>query len=176
MQLRADIQLQTAIRALTEVVAPALDTSNALAVEQLQIVIGMLHLMAVRLPLQVRYDCDELTRLLELSAALTSAIDQDGRAQILAPLMAASSKGAAVLTRAQADPADILQAIRDLRTRTGALITAVYRDGSDAARGRVTTLVLAHADQQLLRERAWFAPMGWESQPEGLPAIADLLK
>ncbi len=54
MQLREDLQLQTAIRALTEVVTPAVDTSNALAVEQLQVVIGMLHLMAARLPLRFR--------------------------------------------------------------------------------------------------------------------------
>ena len=90
--------------------------------------------------------------------------------------MHASTDGAAVLARAQADPAELLQAIRALRTLSGALVTAVYRDGSDAARARITDLVLAHADQQLLRERAWVAPQGWEIQTEGLPALADLLR
>ena len=176
MQLRADIQLQTAIRALTEVVAPALDAGNALAVEQLQIVIGMLHLMATRLPLQFRYDCDELARLLEFCRALTADIDDDAHGEAICTLGGASTEGAAILARAQADPAEILRAIRDLRTFSGALITAVYRDGSDAARTRITDLALAHADQQLLRERAWVAPQGWETQPEELPAITDLLK
>ena len=87
MQLRADIQLQTAIRALTEVVAPAVDAGNALAVEQLQVVIGMLHLMAVRLPLQVRYDCDELARLLELSKALSAELDDDGHQGTISALV-----------------------------------------------------------------------------------------
>lgn len=176
MQLRADIQLQTAIRALTEVVAPAVDAGNALAVEQLQVVIGMLHLMAVRLPLQVRYDCDELARLLELSKALNAELDDDGHQGAISALAGASSAGAAILARAQADPSELLQAIRDLRSLSGALVTAVYRDGNTAARTRITTLVLTHADQQLLRERAWVAPQGWETQPERLPAIADLLK
>ena len=167
MQLREDLQLQTAIRALTEVVTPAVDTSNALAVEQLQVVIGMLHLMAARLPLRFRYDCDELTRLLELCTALGAQEDS--------ALAQASAAGSEVLARAQADPAEVLQSIRELRSLSGALITAVYRDGDDAARSRVSQLVLAHADQQLLRERAWVAPQGWEIQPERLASIEDLL-
>ena len=176
MQLRADIQLQTAIRALSEVVAPAVDASNALAVEQLQIVIGMLHLMAARLPLQARFDCDELSRLLEFSTALIAALDGGGYTDVITTLRCATGEGAGLLALAQADPADILRVIRELRTHTGTLITTAYRDGSDAERARITTLTLAHADAQLLRERSWVVPMGWERQPEDLPAIEDLLK
>lgn len=176
MQLRADIQLQTAIRALTEVVAPALDSKNAMAVEQLQIVIGLLHLMAAQLPLQARYDRDELTRLLALGFALVAAVDSAAYAPVIASLTAAITSGDAALTRRESDALATLPAIRDLRTHVGALVTAVYHDGQDAERARVMTLVLAHADAQLLRERAWLAPMGWESQPENLPGIGDLLK
>jgi hypothetical protein len=176
MQLRADLQLQTAIRALSEVVAPALDPDNGMASEQLQLVIGMLHLMAAQLPLQARYDRDELSRLLEFSYALSAAVDVDGHSQIITTLMAANVAASVLLSQVTADPADILPAIRALRTHTGALITAVYRDSSDTARSRITALVLAHAEQQLLRERAWLAPMGWESRPADVPAIIDLLK
>lgn len=176
MQLRADIQLQTAIRALSEVVAPALGSDNALATEQLQLVIGMLHLLATQLPLQSRYDRDELTRLLEFSADLTATVEPDGHAHIITTLAAASVAGVALLTSVAADAADIQQAIRDLSTYTGALITAVYADGNETERRCITPLVLAHADAQLLRERAWLLPMGWETQPEALPLIADLLK
>ena len=154
MQLRPDIQLQTAIRALTEVVAPALDPDNELATEQLQLVIGMLHLMAARLPLQARYDHDELARLLQFSQALAAAVDHDAHDQVIATLRIANSAGAEALASATIDAAAILQAIRDLRTHTGALIAAVYRDGKDVERDRITTLTLAHADAQLLRERA----------------------
>ena len=80
MQLRADLQLATAIRALTEVVLPAVDADNALAVEQTQVVIGMLQLMAARLPWQFRHDCDELARLLTLCRALQPYDDDGGLA------------------------------------------------------------------------------------------------
>jgi hypothetical protein len=167
MQLREDIQLKSVIRALSEVVLPAVDSNNALAIEQTQVVIGMLQLMAARLPLQFRYDCDELARLLELCRAL--ATYDDGT------LASATDAGAAVLARAQAGPDEVLLAIRQLRTLSGALITARYGDGDELTRTDISQRVLAHADQQLLRERAWVAPQGWEIQPETLPAIEDLL-
>lgn len=176
MQLRADIQLQTAIRALTEVVAPALDSNNAMAVEQLQIVIGMLHLVAAQLPLQARYDRDELARLLELGLALVAAVDRVAHAPVITSLTAAGTTGETVLSHRASNIADILAVIRELRTHTGALISAIFCDGNDTERERVMALVLAHADAQLLRERAWVATMGWESQPESVPSIIDLLK
>ena len=166
MQLREDLQLQTAIRALVEVIAPAVDAGNALAVEQTQLVIGMLQLMAARLPLQYQYDCDELARLVSLGRALGG---QDDR------LAMASAAGEEVLGRAQATPQELLAAIRKLRDLSGAVITAAYRDGDHATRTIVSRHVLAHAEQQLLRERAWFAPQGWELQPESLPDIEILL-
>lgn len=167
MQLREDLQLQAAIRALVEVIAPAVDTGNAVAVEQTQIVIGMLQLMAARLPLRYRYDCDELARLVALCRALEA--HDDGR------LAQASAAGADVLARAQATPQELLAAIRNLRELSGAVVSEVFRDGDDATRAYVSKQVLAHAEQQLLRERAWFAPQGWELQPESLPDIESLL-
>ncbi|MBK8958963.1 MAG: hypothetical protein IPM80_11135 [Proteobacteria bacterium] len=168
MQLRADLQLATAIRALTEVVLPAVDADNALAVEQTQVVIGMLQLMAARLPLQYRYDCDELARLLTLCRALQPYDDDGG-------LAGATHAGAEVLARARATPQEILDAIHGLRTLSGAVVSSAYRDGDDAARAALSALVLTHADEQLLRERAWFAPQGWELEPDGVPPLEDLV-
>jgi hypothetical protein len=167
MQMREDLQLQTAIRALCEVVLPAVDAGNALAVEQLQVVIGTLQFMAARLPLRFNYDRDELARLLELCRALDT-----GERSALA---AATAAGTDTLAGARTSPAELLAAIRSLRELSGAEITARYRDGSETERARVTQLVLDHAAQQLLRERAWVAPQGWEIQPEALPAIEELL-
>lgn len=167
MQLREDIQLKTALRALTEVILPAVDRDNALAIEQTQVVIGLLQLMASRLPLQFRYDCDELARLLTLCRALPDSED--------AALAAAIDGGSAVLARARSGPDEVVHAIRELRAASGAVIGARYRDGDAATRAALSAQVLAHAEQQLLRERAWFTPQGWELDPDSVPAIEDLL-
>jgi len=55
--------------------------------------------------------------------------------------------------------------VRALREASGALVTALYSEGDAARRSAVMQAVLAHAEAQLLRERAWFAPQGWEPRP-----------
>ncbi|MCK9285355.1 MAG: hypothetical protein M0P39_13860, partial [Rhodocyclaceae bacterium] len=61
MDLRPALQVQTVIKAMTDVVLPAVDPNNKLAQEQARLVIGMLHLVMQRQPLMYRYDRDELS-------------------------------------------------------------------------------------------------------------------
>ena len=64
MQLRPDLRIQSSIDAMVNVVIPAIDKEDGLAQEQAQLVVGMLSLLAQWLPLEYRYDRDELARLL----------------------------------------------------------------------------------------------------------------
>ena len=176
MELRPEFQLKTAIRALTDVVLPAVDPDNRLAQEQARLVIGMLGLLMQRLPLAYRYDLDELSRSLSLAAELSSlaASRPPGEVAPLEDLARSVALGRDVQARARAEPAELEAANHALRAGIGALVTALSSGPSTDVRGLVSRLVLDHAQQQLLRERAWLAPQGWE--PAGsLPAIETLI-
>lgn len=170
MQLRPDVALRATVKSLKDVVLPAVDAHNGPAVEQLQIAIGLIALVAERLPLEFRYDCDELERLLAFAHALKEVTAGDAPA-----LESGTAEAQDVLDRAQASPADVLAAIRALRETTGAVVGAAYADGDPHTREQLSALVLAHAGEQLTRERAWLLPQGWEPAPERLPAIEDLV-
>ena len=180
MELRPAFQLATVIKALTDVVLPAVDTDNKLAQEQARLVIAMLQLVALRQPLMYRYERDELARFLELAASLqneTSALpsaEQASRA-----LAAVVIVGSDVHARARAEPAELESANFALRDKIGALVTASCDyDQGDAHRARlkaIGTLVTAHAKEQLLRERCWLLMQGWEADTQALPAIQTLI-
>ena len=70
MQLRPLLQIQTIMKAMSEDIIPALDQTNQLAMQSAHLTIGTLALMAQHLPLEYRYDCDELTRLIECAKSL----------------------------------------------------------------------------------------------------------
>ncbi len=173
MQLRPDVAIPAMIKSLTDVVLPAVDSDNALAVEQLQVTIGLLGLMAARLPLEFAYDRDELERLLGLSRDLLEA--GGAEAAESAALQDALALGADVHARAAADPREVLDAVRALRATSGALIGTLTAAADESLRQRVKELVTSHAGEQLLRERAWVAPQGWEARPEAVPPIEELL-
>jgi len=178
MELRPSFQIPALIKSLTDVVLPAVDPANKLAQEQGQLIVGMLHLMAQRLPLQYRYDRHELGSYVALSDQLVSqaaAIAEAGAAR--QALIEAAADGRALLARAGAEPGELEAANGLLRERVGALITsaAAAASGDAPALGAVNATVMAHAKAQLLRERAWIALQGWEGPSAGLPAVETLI-
>lgn len=176
MDIRPEFQLQTVIKAMTDVIVPALDASNKLAQEQAQLSIGVLNIVVQRLHLLYRYDKDELARSLVLASTLaeqTAGLPEASRA--LHALAGSVEHGADVLDRARADPEELREANVDLRDKVGALLTAVYSATDANGLQHVSAMVTAHAKEQLLRERAWLIQQGWEADPSSVPPIESLL-
>src|SRR3546814_7087632 len=66
-----DLQLQAAIKALSDTVGPAIDPADKVASEQLHLVIATLGMVRERLPAQRRF----IRRLLEDAAAIAGAVN-----------------------------------------------------------------------------------------------------
>ena len=172
MQLRSEIQITSIIKAMVDVVLPALDPENKLAVEQGQLVVGMLRLMETQLPLQFRFDRDELQRLLGAAAEL-EAICQSEATDELAMARARSS---GTLANCTIDPAELHQAIGTMRTAIGDTIYAVGTNSTDeSVVARAEKCVLKLSREQLLRDRSLLISQGWELDPDGLTPIEELL-
>jgi len=176
MQLRPDIQITSMIKAMSDVILPAVDPNNKLAVEQSQLVIGMLSLMARQLPIQYRFDVDELGRLLDaarrMQAATTSA---PAAASALTALSQAEKTGSEVLERCRLDPAELLGAIRALHSGLSGVVCALGGGDDTAAQVRAERVVLDMAKEQLIRDRAMLVMQGFERDPAAVPAIEKLL-
>lgn len=176
MELRAEIQIQSMIKALTDVVLPAVDPANQLAVEQTRLVIGMLSLMAKQLPVQFRFDRDELQRLLDAAATLLpEEIREPACAEALERLAQTHRSGAKVLERCVIDPATLLSAVHDLRAAFSDLVAAVPATQEHALIERVERTVMSLSQEQLLRDRSLLLPQGWELDPDAIPEIETLL-
>jgi hypothetical protein len=162
MQLRSDIQLKSMIKALRDVIIPAIDPANRLALEQAQLVTGMLGLMQHQLPLQYRFDRDELRRLVDLLHGLKVICELD---PALAPLperyKGLITTSREVLDGCAVDPQRLHDSVRRLREVVGEVVTFAN--------------VLNLSREQLLRDRALGAPQGWEPDPTALPSIESLL-
>jgi hypothetical protein len=176
MDLRPELQIKTAIKAMTDVVLPAVDPHNKLAQEQSRLIIGMLGLALRHLPLMYRYEQDELSRFLALAdqlrkeAAGNAAIAGEGDA-----LAASIARAADVLERARAEPSELTAANLALRQSIGALVSALGRDADPVRFKRVSAAVTQHAQGQLLRERSMLLGQGWEGDPKSIAPIEELI-
>jgi hypothetical protein len=177
MQMRPHLQLLAVIKAMTEDVIPALDPANQLAMQSAQLTVGTLALICRHLPLEFRYSCDELSRLVVTAGTLRDRLEGGSQtATARACLVAAIGVAADVLERARAEPAEISDAIRSLRGATSLSVSAAYVEGTDTVVADVEKIVLTAAREQLLRDRSWLLLQGWEPDPASIPSIEELLQ
>jgi hypothetical protein len=176
MQMRPEVQIKSMVKAMTDVVLPAIDPANKLAQEQGRLVIGLLSLMAQQLPLQFRYDCDELRRLVGLAAGLKQAAGgaPEARASV-EEMNRSAAAAAATLAQALVGPQQLEQAVRDLRQVTSEVVRSVAAAKDGQAMRQVQQVVLATSKEQLLRDRSWVLMQGWEPDPAAIPRIETLL-
>lgn len=175
MDVRSGHQLPTLIKAMTDVVLPAIDARNKLAQEQGHLVVAMLRLMEQRAPLQFRYDRADLASFLGLADQISSvAVQGAGLGPSVESLASAAAQGRDVLERARAEPSELEAANLRLRAAVGQVLQASagqpphVRDAIEAA-------AFAHSADLLLRERAWLAPQGWEGASPDLPDVLSLI-
>ena len=161
MDIRPSFQLQTVIKAMTDVIIPAVDPNNKLAQEQ-----------AAR-HCNIKFDCPAYAADLSL---------REGRAGTLPRISRSTSQtrqglprhggGAALryqtqwmldqmlLHRARADPKELEAANFAVREKIGHLITTVYSQMDPVQLKPINALVLAHAKGQLV-QRSWLIAQGW---------------
>jgi len=164
-----DTTLRASIKALREVVAPALDPDAAQASEQLALVVDALDFLRARVAL-----LEERERfLLEHDLALARAVRAPAAActpACAAALDDAIARGEDALQRAAARRAEVAEAgaavaaalrelIRDAATADPAARDAIERETVRAARATITA------------DRAWYLPLGFDPDPGSVPPI-----
>lgn len=176
MQMRPEIQIKSIIKAIKDVVIPAIDPANQLAIEQSRLVIGMLTLMASQLPVQFRFDHDELARLVKAAESLQAIQASDKQfGDSARNLATCKARAATVLERCQADPSELTAAVREMRETIGQLVLAVTQTGTPEVQLKIERVILDLSKEQLLRDRSLMKLQGFEPDPAAIPEIASLL-
>lgn len=166
MNLGLDVQLQVALRALEEVVAPALGNAERHVIEQLHLAMLTIGFVRTRLPEARRYARMELAAFLMLAEESVACAGDADDADDLAFALAAARL---TFASAQADTADIEDASRALRDEVTAL---GCRCSDPVRRAALDALVFDHSAAIVAQARQWTTPFGFELKPEGLPPPA----
>jgi hypothetical protein len=160
-------RIATMVRALTDVVLPAIDPANSLAQEQARLVVGQLLVLASQRD-ETRLDRLELSSELELARRLLPVAPGGS-----ASAAALAGLDVAVGTAAAASTENAASARGPLRAAIEDVVRAASADGSPSLREATWSLVFAHARAQAERSRAWFAAAGFDDRPSA--PIADMI-
>ena len=160
-----DVQLQVALRALEEVVAPALAGAEKHVTEQLHLAIATLSFVKTRLPEARRYYRMELHSYMRL-AKDAADLASPALPERTAVLVSAIAAGQQVLDDPEADLDAYQAATSDLRDLITGLSDASARTSHAT---ELDSLILKRSGAILDQCRQWCAPFGFELKPEELP-------
>lgn len=163
MNLTFDVQLQVALRALEEVVAPALGSAEKHVVEQLHLAMLTIGFVKTRLSDLRCYTRMELRSYADLAEESVAAA---GGAPDLAAVAAEARQ---LLADPEADFTEFEATSRRLRDEVAALGSACT---DPETRATLDGLVLAHGAAMIAQARQWAIPFGFELKPEDLPQPA----
>lgn len=169
-----DNALLASIKALNEVVLPALNPADPLAGEQLRLVTGFLKFLRARLPLlhdRARFELEH-----NLGLGLLVAADARRASETLASrLDAAIAQARAVLDQ----PVASAEALREATTALTQAISGLARVVATAEpdlRRRVEQAIVGGSRAWVDMQRAWFVPQGFELHADELPPLAEALR
>lgn len=157
-----DSQLQVALRALAEVVAPALGGAEKHVVEQLMLSILTIGFVKTRLPEARRFYRMELRSCLDLASEAARIAGTDSLGEAI-------RAGERALADPAADLAEFEAASRALRDGVTALSHGAVGKPHQA---QLEAAILDKSGALLAQNRQWCAPFGFELQPESLPPPA----
>jgi hypothetical protein len=159
-----EVRLESVLHGLRDAIIPAINPSEALAVEQSGLILAQLAMLLRQLPYADRY-----YRLCRDDARASAAVIIQDPAG--GPRSQAATKAlAALLTVAEID--DPHAGYLALAEGVAALTTAAALDAEPGWRDRVHAGVLAFASRQNRRERVWFKEAGFDPDPGELPSLA----
>lgn len=163
----SDLQLRVVIKALGEVVAPAIDATNRVALEQLQLSLATLRMLHTRLPLERRRVRKELVHAIDLAAATAHALGESP-----ANLSTALDTARIALQDVNCDTSRLDTLRCDLFSAISACVDELEEP---ALRRRIGQVVVAACEPAIELARAWCAPSGFEADPAQLRSLDQLL-
>ena len=170
------LRIQSMIRSMQEVVIPAIPGSQRLALDQANIIVGNLRIMAEQHDKLYQYELVELREYASLVGKMAEAVVGGAASQAakdgarLALESAAEVVGQSIPTQTE-----IAALTRSMKSAADALLRAAYEDGEPGFRAVAGAAVMRQSESQIMRERRWFRMAGFELEPEKLATLEQVL-
>lgn len=160
-----DLRIANVIKALEQVILPALTPRERLARDQINLCIGHLRMIGEQWRWAAAFESGSFHAMIALAKAMQPSVD---------PFYA--DELAAAIISADAIEGDDL-AVEHGIVALGGLIDRIIlgEDGQFPLAPELWNAVLAYGERQATRERTWFAATGLDPDRRELPGIAEMM-
>ncbi|MBA2935521.1 hypothetical protein HZF05_15650 [Sphingomonas sp. CGMCC 1.13654] len=161
-----DLRIDNMLKALEQVVIPALPSGERLARDQVNLVIGHLRMMKDQWRFAVKFEAGSLENMMRLGDELADQVDPIYRQSLADALSVARNTDSD-------DQKALATAIHDLGSVIDRIILG--EDGRLALAPAAFAAIIDYGHRQARRERSWFAATGLDPDRAELPTIAQTM-
>lgn len=169
-----EIRIQNLIKAMQQVVLPAVSADNKLAQEQAQLVIAHLQMLGLHWDKAHRFERSSFEAMRRLATALCKSAAGGARTTVVVQALARAIEDSMAMPASTAP--QIAEAITVLGTAVDRLILAISEDADSQSRRLTQALILDYAKLQARRERTWFASNALDPDHGELSTIEAMLE
>lgn len=161
-----DVRFKNMMKAVEQVIMPALPADEKLAQEQARLMIGHLAMLRDQWKDAVRFEAGSYRGMRALAEALSPHVEEE---------MAARLRNALDET-ADTDEADI-DALNAAICTIGTAVDAVILEGGGARSlsAEAWNVILDYGEKDALRNRVWFQATGIDPDRDSLPPLAEVI-
>lgn len=161
-----DLRIANVIKALEQVILPALTPRERLARDQINLCIGHLQMIGEQWRWAAAFESGSFHAMIALAKAMQSSVDPFYADELAAAIMSADA----------IEWGD-LAAVEHGIVALGSLIDRIIlgEDGQIPLAPELWDAVLAYGETQATRERTWFAATGLDPDRRELPGIAEMM-
>ncbi|AGH51800.1 hypothetical protein G432_20590 (plasmid) [Sphingomonas sp. MM-1] len=161
-----DLRIDNMLKALEQVVIPALPSDGRLARDQVNLVIGHLRMVKDQWRFAVKFEAGSLANMIRLGTDLAGQADERYQDEL----------GAALAAARDADPTDQAALAAVIGTLGGVIDRIILgEDGRVPLPPPAFAAVIDYGRRQARRERSWFAGTGLDPDRAELPTIAQTM-
>jgi len=172
MQPAFDMRIRTMIKAMTELVLPAIATENHAAVEQAKLVTASLGLLMEQFDYSHWFEVADIRSHAQLAKDLGALAD----VPTAAAARQVADRATKLADRWDVRLSDVREEGRLLRDAVCALVEALMVLDNVEVRKRTIAMVLDQSNGQILRERSFVAKTNFDVYPETLLPLADAMQ
>ena len=167
------LRLRTVLKALDDIVTPALAPDAGFAHEQLALIKKSLQLAIDQIPHEYAFMVRDAQDHLALAGDLAPWLEPGSALQ--ARLAGSTRHIEAILPATLPDLPALERGLRALKQDMEDAVDGLCTDRKAAELNAIERLVLDHSARRIEMERAWTIATGFEKDPSALPPVADLI-
>ena len=173
------LRLKSMEKAMADVIIPALEGSNALAVEQAYFVLFHIRLITAQFDKDLHFKLAELREIAGCAEELIEALPPSpAGAAGVAVARTREALGSSAAARGLQVPSrdEVTEMIRELKGAVDVLLRGALAGKDPVVAEAATKITLRYSERDVTRRRVWVKDAGYDLEAAELPSLAQVLR